>query len=247
MKKIVVFVMAFSLLVGGSLMPLTESDLVFAQENKLQDCSSCSGNVDESFSNASPEQREEILDIVKGSEQYKNLHKNNAVSFSESTTTEVKISVEHPELGFTLIKNTDERKLSIFGVDLEKDFVFSNVNYDIDKINDNEEILTIKSTKKEQSFKITQDGKLFDLTNNKEIKPEEIEKLWNERGAEGEVNPLATCREYVATMCGLMAGYGMTQLCAMSFFAGGLPGVGCVVVYAAIATWGCGGAIDLFC
>ena len=247
MKKAVVFFMVFALFVGGSLLPFTKYNLVSAQEQ--QHCSACSGNVDESFIDASSKQKEKILDIIKSSDQYKNLNRDKIVSLSESTTTEVKISKENPELGFALIKDTDNRKLSIFGADQEKGLVFSNVNFDINKINDNEEILTIQSAKKEQTFKITKNGKLFDLTNNKEIKPEEIQKLWDERKSakDDEVNTMADCVTYVSTMCGLMAGHGMSSLCAMSFFAGGLPGIGCAVVYAAIATWGCASAVDLFC
>lgn len=44
----------------------------------------------------------------------------------------------------------------------------------------------------------------LDLTNNQEIKPEEIQKLWDERKSakDDEVNTMADCVTYVSTMCG---------------------------------------------
>jgi len=220
----------------------------FAASNDDNVCTTCSSKGKSNYQPASAEQEKQMVDIIQKGER------ETAKQFSTHSsvgTREVLIVKDTPDLGFVLDKNTTERSLSIYGVDLTREAVFAHANFAFSTDVNGDQIFTISSSQKVQQFKITSDGKLFDLKTNQEIDVNDVEfaNLVGVQTAKnsGEVSTKASCREYVGNMCGLMAGYGMAELCALAALAGGLPGIGCAIVYAAIATWGCSSAMDLFC
>lgn len=138
-----------------------------------------------------------------------------------------------------------------YGVDLTAGVIFAHADFSFTTDVNGNQIFTISSSQKVQQFKITTDGRLIDLMTNKEVDINTVEFTQlagvQDQKSTSTITSLASCREYVGTMCGLMSGYGMAELCALAALAGGLPGLGCAIIYAAIATWGCSSAMDLFC
>ena len=218
-----------------------------ADTNNNDFCATCNKEGKDAYIPANTDQENKIIKIITQTEG------ETSSSFMLNNTEskrEVLIVKDTPDLGFVLDKNTSDRSLSIYGVDLTAEAIFAHANFSFTSEDNGDQIFTISSSQKTQQFRITASGQLIDLSTNKEIDINDVELgefLGTPVKDSGEVSIMASCREYVGTMCGLMSGYGMAELCALAALAGGLPGLGCAIIYAAIATWGCSSAMDLFC